>query len=321
MTRLRPAASWRSVAGISRWPGRCARTVDPPRSPGTAPPGTPREGCSASRPQSGRSSGPSACRAARRPGTKSPAPPDRAGASSHQGRRRPPRGVRRKGPRGSRGATRTVLARARPGLRRWTGGPAPPRAPRDHGRARRPAALDTPRAVPQRALPRRPSRRRPRRGEPMRTARPPRRAARECVRTSGPSAAPRPVGREGGGDPDDQLGGGWSGLPARRSRSCTWSIAFRASLSWSCGVSFRCSFRRSRSSSLRRCVHPPPALFLVFLEEPALLGQHPLGPRCRVPELDPVDGTVYEHLRIEMCERPQVCGDRHAALSVDLDLG
>ena len=96
---------------------------------------------------------------------------------------------------------------------------------------------DTPRATPRRARPLRRSRRRPRRGARMRTARPLRRAARECVRTSGPSAAPRPVGREGGGDPDDQRGGGWSGLPARRSRSCTWSSAFLRVLVLSCSGS------------------------------------------------------------------------------------
>ncbi len=327
MTRLRPAASWRSVAGIPRPRGRCARTVAPLRSRGTARPATPPAGCSPGRRRSGRSSGPSACRGARRPGRKSPAPPDRAGASSRRGRRGPPREDRRKGPRGSRRATRTGTAGARPGLRRSTDEHPPPRGPPDRGRARRPAALDTPRATLRRALPLRRSRRPPYLGEPTRTARPPRRAARECVRTSGPSAAPRPVGREGGGGPDDQLGGGWSGPPAFRSRSCTWSRAFRASLSWSCVVSFRWSLRSFRSScprrsSVRRTRHlSSPVLVLVFFEEPALLRQHSFGPCRRVPQLDPVDGTVHEHLGVEVGERPQVCRDRHAPLPIDLDLG
>ena len=124
----------------------------------------------------------------------------------------------------------------------------------------------------------------------MRTARPPRRAARECVRTSGPSAAPRPVGREGGGDPNDQRGGGWSGHPARRSRSCTWSSASCVSLSScsrSCCVSFLLVLGSSRSSS---------SPLVLVVQQPALLGQHPLGPRRRIPQLHPVDGSVHQHL-------------------------
>ena len=127
-----------------------------------------------------------------------------------------------------------------------SGQPLPRRlaAQPDRGRARQCAGPRTPPARPRRDRPHRWSRRRPPRGARMRTARPLRRAARECVRTNGPFAAPRPVGRVGGGDPYDQRGGGWSGLPARRSRSCTWSSAFRVSLSLSlsssgsCGVSF-----------------------------------------------------------------------------------
>ena len=40
----------------------------------------------------------------------------------------------------------------------------------------------------------------------------------------------------GGGDPDDQRGSGWSGLPPCRSRSCTWSSAFPPCRRGSCGV-------------------------------------------------------------------------------------
>ena len=57
------------------------------------------------------------------------------------------------------------------------------------------------------------------------------------------------------------------------------------------------------------------------LEEPALFWQHPLGPGGRVPQLDPVDGTVHENVGIEPGERAQVDGNGHATLPIDLDLG
>ena len=167
---------------------------------------------------------------------------------------------------------------------------------------------DTPRATPRRGLPRRRSRRRRCRAVRTHRATPLRRAARGCVRTSGPSAAPRPAGREGGGDPDDQRGSGWSGLPACRSRSCTWSSAFRVT-SWSCRVSFLLlalssllvlSVLSVLSRSSRSSRFP---LLPVVLEEPALLGQHPFRPGGGVPQLDPVDGAVYEHLGLQSRRR------------------
>src|ERR1700727_3537185 len=180
-----------------------------------------------------------------------------------------------------------------------TSAPAPPPERPDHGRARRCAGLRTPAATPRRDRLRRWSRRRPPRGARMRTARPLRHAARECVRTNGPFAAPRPVGRVGGGDPYDQRGGGWSGLPARRSRSCTWSSAFRVSeflnlflsSSGSCGESSLSLFSLLPSSDLWPLSGGRSSPLGLVVQQPALLGQHPLGPRRWIPQLDPIDGS------------------------------
>ena len=35
---------------------------------------------------------------------------------------------------------------------------------------------------------------------------------------------------------------------------------------------------------------------VLVVQQPALLGQHPLGPRRRIPQLHPVDGPVHQHL-------------------------
>jgi len=60
---------------------------------------------------------------------------------------------------------------------------------------------------------------------------------------------------------------------------------------------------------------------VLVLQQPALLGQHAVRPRRRVPQLHPVDGSVHEHLVLQLGERPQMSWNRHTSLPIDFDLG